>query len=297
MNAIEINSLSKYYGKNKGVEDLSLNVPEGEFFGFIGPNGAGKSTLIRTLLGFIHPTSGNAKVLGCNIRDKENVLKSVGYMPSDSSFYSNMKVKDILQLSARLRRKDCFLESEMLCHRLQLNTKKKVEELSFGNRKKLAIVCALQHNPKLLLLDEPTSGLDPLIQHEFFTILHEKNQQGVTVFLSSHVLSEIRRHCTHAAIIKNGKIIACDTIDALSHNQTKRVNIVGNIDISTLSGVKDLHTNDTSYSFLYSGDLNTLLQTLYKFDIIDITISEPDMEEIFMHYYENGGMSNDRVYA
>ena len=295
MNALQINSLTKYYGKHKGIEDLSLEVKKGEFFGFIGPNGAGKSTLIRTLLGLIHATSGSAEILGYDIKYKRNTLKNVGYMPSESSFYNGMKVRDMLKLSADLREKNCLHEAEMLCSRLQLDSNRKVDELSFGNRKKVSIVCAMQHNPELLLLDEPTSGLDPLIQHEFFSILHEKNKQGITVFLSSHVLSEIRRHCTRAAIIKNGKIIACDTIDSLSHSNTKRISILGNVSPHLLAGVRNLQVDNNLYNFLYSGDIKELIQMLQNSEIADVTISEPGMEEVFMHYYENGGKRNDSI--
>lgn len=169
MNAIEISNLTKYYGKSRGIIDLSLTVGEGEFFGFIGPNGAGKSTTIRTLLGLISPDSGSAQILGMDIRTKrEAILSKVGYLPSEAVFYAGTKVKDILKLSADLRRQDCNEEAGILCNRLQLNPSRKVSELSFGNRKKVAIVCALQHAPDLLILDEPTSGLDPLMQREFF---------------------------------------------------------------------------------------------------------------------------------
>ncbi len=169
MDAIRIEDLTKYYGKHRGIERLSLTVSEGEFFGFIGPNGAGKSTTIRTLLGMIYPTSGHASVLGYDIAaQRTKILEQTGYLPSEAVFYPGMRVRDILKLSADLRRKDCRELSRQLCSRLQLDTAKKAEELSFGNRKKAAIVCALQHDPKLLILDEPTSGLDPLMQREFF---------------------------------------------------------------------------------------------------------------------------------
>lgn len=290
MDAIQIMSLTKYYGKAREIIDLSLSVKEGEFFGFIGPNGAGKSTTIRTLLGLISPTSGQAQVFGMDIRkDREQILSDIGYLPSEAVFYTGMKVKDILKLSADLRKVDCTEETKRLCDRLQLNTNRKVEELSFGNRKKVAIVCALQHQPRLLILDEPTSGLDPLMQREFFEILRERNKQGTTVFLSSHVLSEIQRNCTRAAIIREGRIIACDSVEELSKTNAKRVTVHGKIQIQALDGIRDLQENDGSYSFLYSGDMNHLLQTLADGDVTDLSVAEPDLEEIFLHYYENGG--------
>ena len=183
MNAIQLSNLTKYYGKSRGILNLNLDVKEGEFFGFIGPNGAGKSTTIRTLLGLITPSSGQAKIFDETIRRRNPQIRShIGYLPSEAVFYRGMKVKDLLKLSADLHHKDCSAEREILCRRLQLDVNRKVDELSFGNRKKVAIVSALQHQPKLLILDEPTSGLDPLMQREFFHIIRERNEQGATVF-------------------------------------------------------------------------------------------------------------------
>jgi len=208
-NAVEIKDLTKYYGKARGIADMNLTVKEGEFFGFMGPNGAGKSTTIRLLLGLIRPTSGQARVLGMDTaKERECILAQTGYLPSESVFYNGMRVRDVLKFSADLRGKDCTERAEELCQRLRLDPKRKVSQLSFGNRKKTAIIAALQHNPRLLILDEPTSGLDPLMQREFFSIIREGHEQGTTVFLSSHVLSEIQRNCTRAVILKEGRIIA-----------------------------------------------------------------------------------------
>lgn len=290
MEAIKTSKLTKYYGKARGISGLDLRIQTGEFFGFIGPNGAGKSTTIRTLLGLISPTSGTAHILGSDIaKDKNTVLQKVGYLPSEALFYHGMKVKDVIKLSADLRKKDCTDEAKALCERLQLDVSRKVDELSFGNRKKVAIVCALQHKPELLVLDEPTGGLDPLMQKEFFDILRERNSDGATVFLSSHVLSEIQRNCTRAAIIRSGKIIACDSVDALSKTSAKRITIHGSADIKSLDGIRDKKITEDSVSFLYSGDMNSLLHTLSSGQIYDLTVTEPDLEEIFLHYYEKGG--------
>lgn len=293
MKAIETNKLTKYYGKNRGIIDVNLTVELGECFGFIGPNGAGKSTTIRTLLGLISPTSGSAQVLGKDIiKDNKEILKNVGYLPSEAVFYSGMRVKNILKLSADLRKKDCSKTANKLCERLQLDTSKKIDELSFGNKKKVAIVSALQSNPPLLILDEPTGGLDPLMQHEFFEIIKERNQNGTTVFLSSHVLSEVQRNCKRAAIIREGKIIACDSVEAMARSNARRVTIHGSFDLEGLSGIKDVQTADNTASFLYNGDINALLRTLSEGNIVDLKVSEPDLEEIFLHYYEKDG---DRV--
>lgn len=289
-NAIEIKGLTKFYGKSRGIVDLNLAVAEGEFFGFIGPNGAGKSTTIRTLLGLVKGNSGSAEIFGRNITtDKESILTNIGYLPSEAVFYPGMRVKEVIKLSADLRKKDCKNEAQKLCDRLGLDTSRKVDELSFGNRKKVAIVCALQHNPQLCIMDEPTGGLDPLIQRELFSILKEMNRQGKTVFLSSHVLSEIQRNCTKAAIIREGRIIACDSVEALSQTNTKRVSVHGCIDMSGLKNIRDIQKSNENCNFLYSGDINELVKLLSNSDIKDLSISDPDMEEIFMHYYKDGG--------
>ena len=290
MEIIKSTKLTKYYGKARGIIDLDLTVEQGEFFGFIGPNGAGKSTTIRTLLGLITPTSGSAMIFGKDItKEKQAIMPNIGYLPSEALFYPGMKVKDVLKLSADLRKNDCNAESKSLCERLQLDTSRKVDDLSFGNRKKVAIVCALQHKPELLVLDEPTSGLDPLMQKEFFDILQERNKDGATILLSSHVLSEIQRNCTRAAIIRGGRIIACNSVDELAKTSAKRVTIQGNVNLDQLSGVKDKTDSDNSVSFLYNGDMNSLLSTLSSGQVNDLTVTEPDLEEVFMHYYEKDG--------
>ena len=290
MKAIQTTNLTKYYGKARGIIDLDLSVEQGEFFGFIGPNGAGKSTTIRTLLGLIAPTSGEARIFEKDIvKDHISVLEQIGYLPSEAVFYPGMRVKDVLKLSANLRKKDCAEEAKKLCDRLQLDSSRKVDELSFGNRKKVGIVCALQSNPDLLILDEPTSGLDPLMQREFFEILKERNRRGTTVFLSSHVLSEIQRNCTRAAIIREGRLIACDSVEQLSQSNAKRISIHGKVDLSGLDGIRDKKEGEDSVSFLYTGDINKLLRILSAGQLSDISISEPDLEEIFLHYYEKEG--------
>ncbi len=290
MNAIEIKNLTKYYGKNRGIVNLSFNVEKGDFFGFIGPNGAGKSTTIRLLLGLINATKGDAFVLGHNIKtEATEILKKVGYLPSDAAFYKGMKVKEILKLSADLRGMDCSKEAEALCQRLDLDINKKVEQLSLGNRKKVGIVCALQHKPELYILDEPTSGLDPLIQHEFYTILQERNNEGATVFLSSHILSEVARYCKNAAIIRDGELLACDSVLNLSHSDVKRITLKGASEIIKSDNIRDLKTEDDITSFLYNGKPDTLIKELAQLKFDDITITDPELQEVFMHYYKKEG--------
>ena len=287
MEAIKAINLTKYYGKSRGIIELNLTVNEGDFFGFIGPNGAGKSTTIRALLGLISPTSGESTIFGKKTsRSGSETLSDIGYMPSEAFFYNNMRVRDIIRFSANLRGRDCSGEAKALCDRLELDTAKKISELSLGNRKKVSIVCALQHNPKLCILDEPTSGLDPLMQREFYSILEERNEQGTTIFLSSHVLSEVQRYCKHAAVIREGRLLVSDSTQSLGHTEAKRVSIKGVAAPPVLENMRDVKTSGDTVSFLYSGNPKMLLEALSGLPLTDVSIGEPDLEEIFMHYYE-----------
>ncbi len=286
MDAIKTTSLTKYYGNSRGITDMNLTVAQGDFFGFIGPNGAGKSTTIRTLLGLIAPSQGSAQILGMDIRrQKEEILSRVGYMPSEASFYRNMRVGDVIKFSADMRRKDCRTKAQDLCERLELDVNKKIRELSLGNRKKVSIVCALQHTPELCILDEPTSGLDPLMQRAFYAILEERNKDGATIFVSSHILSEVQRYCKHAAVIRAGRLLVSDSTQNLGHTDTKRVRLKGVKLPPDLPDMKDVQTDGDSVSFLYGGNLQDLLNVLTTLNLTDVSITEPDLEEIFMHYY------------
>ena len=270
--AISIQNLTKYYGKHKAVDGLSLNVERGDIFGFLGPNGAGKSTTIRSLLGLIAFQEGEAEILGMDVKTHHReVLGKIGYMPSEAMFYPSMKVKEVIRFAADMRKLDCTAEAQMLCERLQVDQNKRIEELSLGNRKKVSIVCAMQHKPELFIFDEPTSGLDPLMQAEFFKLIMEYNKQGTTCFLSSHVLSEIKKYCKHAAIIREGKLICTDTVENLTRTNTKRIRMI-----------RDGKEED----FVFKGDLNQLFAGFAGHNIEDIVIEEPELDEIFMHYYE-----------
>ena len=291
MNAVETVSLTKFYGKSRGIKDIDLSVPEGDFFGFIGPNGAGKSTTIRILTGLIFPTGGNAKIFGKEA-GKPETLADMGYMPSEAEFYRGMRAGEIIKYSAKLRKRDCSLEAARLCERLSLDTNKKISQLSLGNRKKVSIVCALQHNPRLCILDEPTSGLDPLMQNEFYKILEERNREGATIFLSSHILSEIQNHCRHAAAVRNGKLLVSGSVDELVHTNVKKVTLRGVSYPPKLEGINDIHTQGDTVKFLFGGEPKKLLNSLSALPITDLSIAEPDLDEIFMHYYkenENDG--------
>lgn len=271
---IEIDSLTKNYGKSRGVSDVSFSVKEGDIFGFLGPNGAGKSTTIRSMLGLIRFQEGSIRILGKDIRrEREAILAEVGYLPSEAMFYPSMKVGELIQMAADIRKKDCRAEAEKLCTRLQLDVEKKICDLSLGNRKKAGIVCAMQHRPKLFVFDEPTSGLDPLMQSEFFKLIREYVSEGATCMLSTHVLSEIKSYCRTAAIMKEGKLQYIDTVENLTRTNAKRVKLL---------------REGRWESFLFEGNLNELMQNLAKHDIQDILIEEPSLDEIFMHFYASG---------
>ncbi|MBS7262716.1 MAG: ABC transporter ATP-binding protein [Eubacteriales bacterium] len=290
MKAIETKGLTKYYGTVRGVENVDLTVEEGEIFGFIGPNGAGKSTTIRTLLGLIRKTSGSARVLGMDVdRESEAIRREVGYLPSEAAFYGGMRVHEVLAFSAGLRKKDCREEANRLAERLGLDLSRKVAELSLGNRKKVGIVAALQHKPRLYILDEPTSGLDPLIQREFFALLKERSEEGATVFLSSHVLSEIGRYCRRAGIVRDGRLIAEKSIDTLAGAGIKRVTLHGAAELPAIEGIRDVKRTEDFVSFFYSGRADALIRALAPLSFEDITLADPDIEDVFMHYYTKEG--------
>lgn len=290
MNAIEIKKLTKYYGKFRGIIDLDLQVKKGEVFGFIGPNGAGKSTTIRTLLNFIQPTGGAASIFGLDcFTQTEKIKRKIGYLPSEVHYYDDMKVKELLNYSASFYKKACSQRIAELCQDLELNTDKRLEELSFGNKKKVGIVQALLHEPELLILDEPTSGLDPLMQNRFFEILKGENEKGVTIFFSSHVLSEVQKMCHRVAIIKDGKIINVETIDNLLNNTYKKIRLeLKKSDpaaFENFQGVVNRTVSESSMEFLYNGHIDRVIKKLYEYEVKNIWIEEPQLEEIFMHYY------------
>ncbi|MEQ8154727.1 MAG: ABC transporter ATP-binding protein [Clostridiaceae bacterium] len=291
MNVIEINNLTKYYGKSRGIIDVSFNVEEGEIFGFIGPNGAGKSTLIRTLLSLIYPTSGSAAIFGKDcIKYAPEIAREVGYLPSEVYYYDKMKVIDLLKYSASFYKKDCSKRIKELAEILDLDLNKKIDDLSYGNKKKVGIVQGLLHEPKLIILDEPTGGLDPLMQQKFFDLLFEENRKGATIFLSSHVLTEVQRLCSRVAIIKEGRIIKLEKMSNLRENNYKKFRVETKEEIAkeyfNLAGVSNLEIESSKISFLYKGNVNLIMKKLSDIELSNIGIEEPSLEEIFMHYYE-----------
>jgi len=291
MNVIEIKNLTKYYGKSRGIIDVSLEIKEGEIFGFIGPNGAGKSTTIRTLLSLIYPTSGSATIFGKDIiKDGPEIRKDIGYLPSEVFYYENMKVIDLLNYSCSFYKKDCSKRIKELSDLMELELNRKIDDLSYGNKKKVGIVQGLVHKPKLIILDEPTTGLDPLMQQKFFDLLKKENEEGATILFSSHILAEVQKLCDRVAIIKEGRIIKLEKISTLRETNYKKIRIESkekiNLDSFNILGVKDLYETDHEINFLHNGDINEILNNITKYKLNNLWIEEPTLEEIFMHYYK-----------
>jgi ABC-2 type transport system ATP-binding protein len=293
MNVIEIKHLTKSYGKSRGIDDLSLNIKQGDIFGFIGPNGAGKSTTIRILMNLIFPTSGAAAIFGLDVvKDSRKIRKRTGYIPSDANMYDRMNVMEFLDFGA-----DFYIvenKDDRIHHLLDifdLDPSRKIAELSMGNKKKVSIIQALVHRPELLILDEPTSGLDPLIQSRFFDLMHEENQNGTTIFFSSHTLSEVQAFCKTVGIVKDGKIVTVEEIASLRKKQLKKIRIlfpeIRNLKDLGLEGIGPTESGSgRSLVFLYSGNINELIHKLAGQPIDNLTIEEPSLEEIFLHYYK-----------
>ncbi|PLS31525.1 ABC transporter [Bifidobacterium margollesii] len=297
--AIVTRHLTKRYGRARGIEDVNLTVRQGEIFGFIGPNGAGKSTTIRTLLGLIRKTSGEASIFGLDCeRDRTRILEQVGYLPSEVFYYDGMRARDLLNYAASFYRVDCSARIRELAARLDLDLDRKVEDMSLGNRKKVGIVQGLMHRPRLIVLDEPTSGLDPLIQRAFFDLMLEERRRGATVLFSSHILSEVQRICDRVAIIREGHVVDVRSVSEMRRSAVKRVTIgIDHADAAhrvfdDMPGVRSLTVDDggsaggtATVSFLYEGDCNTLIASLADMSLADVEIAEPTLEEVFMHYY------------
>lgn len=271
-NIITIDHLSKSYGRHLALDQLSLTVEKGEIFGFLGSNGAGKSTSIRCLLGLIKYRKGKVTLFNDRYHSLEESLDHIGYMPSEAMFYPNMTVKQVIDFAAKAHPNyDCKREADRLCKLLEVPLQKKIQDLSLGNRKKVSIVCALQHQPDLLILDEPTSGLDPLMQERFFQIILDAKEKGKTCFLSSHVLSEVKAYCDRVAIIKKGKLLAVDRVENIMHSQKKQVTI---------------WKDGQSITKTFEGKLSDLLSDLSEIKPDDLLIEEPSLEDLFMHYYK-----------
>lgn len=292
MDVIEIKSLVKDYGNKRAVDNINISIKEGDIVGFIGPNGAGKSTTIKTLFNFIYPTSGECKVFGMDcIKDAEKIREKVGYVPSEVNFYKDVKVKDILKYAASFYKNLDKNKVDGLCKKLDVDLNKKMGDLSLGNKKKVAIIQAIIHSPKLIVLDEPTNGLDPLMQQRLFEILLEENKKGATIFLSSHNLMEVQNYCHKAIIIKEGKIIDIKDMTSLKELKKKKISIVceeiTEILIKDIGGER-ISKEDEKIVFFYKKDINELLVFLSKYKIKDISIGEEDLMDSFLDYYKGG---------
>ena len=281
---LRIENLTKYYGDIRGVENLSLELKDDEIFGFIGPNGAGKSTTIKCIMNFINKTSGNIYINDVLVEDKNFEYKNlIGYLPSEIHLYDDYTVLEMFKYSSLFYSNKTLERALEISKRLELETNKKIEDLSLGNLKKVGIVLALMYEPKLLILDEPTSGLDPIIQEEFFNILKEEKKKGTTIFFSSHVLSEIKKVCDRVGIIKEGHLIKVDTISNFNKNNYLNIHIESK-DIEKIS--KELNIDIINNNFIYQGDINILINKLSKYKIDKLLINEPEIEELFIDYYK-----------
>lgn len=293
MSIIEIKNLTKTYGKNRGIEAVNLSIKEGEIFGFIGPNGAGKSTTIKLLLNLIFPTSGEAKIFGLHcVTDTTEIKQNIGYVPSEVRYYDNMTVQELVNYAKSFHTNIDDEYVEELCKTFDVEVKKNISELSLGNKKKVAIIQALLHKPKLLILDEPTNGLDPLIQQKLFNTLLQLKEDGVTIFLSSHNLTEVEEFCDRVAIIREGKIIEVKNILDFANKKVKRITLKLSEDIreDLISlGAENLEVNKNTISFNYNGDINKLLSLITKYKLEDLIIEEKKLSEVFMSYYDMEG--------
>jgi len=286
---LEIQNLTKYYGKIKGVEDVSFKLEEGEIFGFIGPNGAGKSTTIRSIMNLINKTSG--KVLIENkefVKNDIEIKKKIGYLPSEIYLYDDLTVKEMLDYHEKFYDKDIHKRREALVEKLQLDEKKNIEDLSLGNLKKLGIILALMHEPKILILDEPTSGLDPIMQNIFYDILKEEKKKGTTIFYSTHILSEVSKICDRVGIIKDGKLIKIENMEELSKKNLTFVSITANEikEIIKELNIDIISESENSVKFANNMPHDELIKKLAKYKIDRILIEEATLEDMFLHYYK-----------
>ncbi|WP_254544140.1 ABC transporter ATP-binding protein [Halomarina pelagica] len=293
MAAIEVTDLTKDYGSVLGVDSLSFAVEEGEVFGFLGPNGAGKTTTIRTLLGLLAPTSGTARVLGADVRDEDALIEAkrrIGYLPARLGFDEEVTGERVLDYHAAVKgdsRRDELLEV------FTPPVERPIREYSTGNRRMLGIVQAFMHDPDLVVMDEPTSGLDPLKQEEFNEFIGSERERGTTIFFSSHVLSEVRRVCDRVGILRAGRLVGLEDVETLLDRGGKRVRLRTTdgvrSELTALDGAFDVATVGPEVQFTYAGDYNALLRELASHDVLDVEISEPPLEDVFIHYYGTGG--------
>jgi ABC-2 type transport system ATP-binding protein len=294
MAVIETDGLTKFYGKARGIEDVTFSVEGAEVFGFLGPNGAGKTTTIRTLLDMLHPTRGSARVFGLDSRRESVAIRArLGNLPGDFGYGRQASGREALRLLARLRGIDGAGRAEALAERFRADLDRPLGELSRGNRQKVGLILATFHSPELLILDEPTSGLDPLMQEEFLALVAEERERGCTVLLSSHELDEVERVCDRVGIVRAGKLIAVERIHDLLGRARRTVTLEladpGDLaELRALPGVTDLQTLDGKVTFKVAGDLDAAVKAIARHQVLDMELTHPSLEEIFLSYYGEG---------
>ena len=286
MNVIETKDLTKYYGKIKGVRDLTFSVKKGEIFGFLGPNGAGKTTTIRTLLGYLHPTCGSATIFGKNIEeDIVEIKKEVAYIPGDLNLYGHLTGRQFLDYFASLRNREMTMLDELL-KTFNVPLDRKLKGYSRGMKQKIGIIQAFMDDPKMVIMDEPTLGLDPLLQQKFYDFLIKQKKRGRTMFLSSHILSEVDRVCDRVGIIKDGKLIALEDVETLKSKRGKIIRLKIKGKPKTFKGPKDMKIKDGWIEFVVMDDIDSWIKKFSKYTIQDLVINDFSLEDIFIHYYE-----------
>ncbi len=289
---IRLEGLTKYYGKVRGVVDLDLEVRPGEIFGYLGPNGAGKTTTIRLLLDLIRPTRGRAEVLGLDpFVDGPAVRRQIGYLPGELALWNQMTGRQLLSYLSHEWEMESLAPAEEIAERLDLDLDRRVKDLSRGNKQKVGLVQALMHSPRLLMLDEPTSGLDPLVQREFYRLARQAKEEGRTVFLSSHVLSEVERIADRIGIIREGRLVVVESLSSLKEKALRRIEIrfsgpVPPESFASLPNVADVVVEDGLLSCTVSGSVDALIKAAARFDVEHVVTHEADLEELFIRYYE-----------
>jgi ABC-2 type transport system ATP-binding protein len=300
---IETSKLTKYYGKARGIIDVDLSINKGEIFGFLGPNGAGKSTTIRTILDFIRPTSGWARVNGMDpVKEGAKVRRSVGYLPSDFGTYKAMTAKAYLHTLLEMMDYKGENRIEELAERMDLDLSRKIKNFSRGNRQKVGVVSAFMHNPQLAILDEPTTGLDPLMQQEFYRIVLEEKAKGRTVFLSSHILAEVEAICDRVGIIREGKVILVERMSTFKRRTGKILNVEFDRKVDPgiflkLEGVSHVKAGEGNVLMMtVSSHVDGVIKELAKHSVIDLTYDEVSLEDLFLKYYgkDNVSIKNHR---
>jgi len=291
---IRTENLTKFYGKNRGVIDLNLEVLQGEIYGFLGPNGAGKTTTIRTLLDFIRPTRGSATIFGLDTRrDSLKIRKRISYMLAELALYENMTGAEFLRYFIHLRGGVDWSFVQELAERLKSDLSQPIHSLSRGNRQKIGLIQALMHRPELLILDEPTSGLDPLMQREFYDMITEARDEGRTVLLSSHILPEVERVCNRVGIIREGRLITVEHVVNLKERALRRLEIrfsapVTDEAFAGLPGVSEVHIENNIVHCTVMGSLEPLIKAVARLPVVDLISHQPSLEEVFMAYYGGG---------